>query len=162
MAKLYATRGAQPLLMSEFVANYNDTMVSVSGVLSTFGSVYTDALTFDIINLPVGAVISHGEVIVDAAYTGTTAATIVVGNSTTADLYKAATTTLMSVTAGTKYPFTMNVATGTNNSVSAIGGYAGINVRIALTHTAANATAGKFRVRVYWSLEGKVNETYPQ
>jgi hypothetical protein len=161
MAKLFATRGAQPLLLSEFVANYNDTMTSVSGVLSTFGSVYTDALTFDIINLPPTAIISHGEVIVDAAYTGTTAATVSIGDSGSATRYLAS-TTIMSVTAGTKYPFTMNVATGTNSAVSAIGGYTGTNIRLTMTHTVANATAGKFRVRVYWSLEGKINETYPQ
>jgi len=161
MAKLYATRGAQPLLMSEFIASYNDTMLSTTGVLSTFGSVYTDAAIFDVINLPPGAIISHGEVIVDTVYTGNTAATIKVGNSTTDNLYLTA-TTMMSITAGTKYPFTMNVATGSNAAVSAIGGYAGLNVRATLTHTATNSTAGKFRVRVYWSLEGKVNETYPQ
>ena len=159
MAKIIAVRGAQRLLVSEFIASYNDTMLSTTGVLSTFGSVYTDAPIFDVINLPYGAIISHGEVIVDTVYTGNTAATIKVGNATTDDLYLAA-ITMMSVTAGVKYPFTMNVATGSNAAVSAIGGYAGLNVRVTLTHTATNSTAGKFRVRVYWTIEGKMDEVY--
>ena len=159
MAKIIAVRGAQRLLVSEFIASYNDTMLSTTGVLSTFGSVYTDAAIFDAINLPYGASISHGEVIVDTVYTGNTAATIKVGNATTDDLYLAA-ITMMSITAGTKYPFTMNVATGSNAAVSAIGGYAGLNVRVTLTHTATNSTAGKFRVRVYWTIEGKMDEVY--
>ena len=159
MAKIIAVRGAQRLLVSEFIASYNDTMLSTTGVLSTFGSVYTDAPIFDVINLPYGAIISHGEVIVDTVYTGNTAATIKVGNETTDGLYLTA-TTMMSITAGTKYPFTMNVASGTDTAVSAIGGYAGKNVRVTLTHTATNSTAGKFRVRVYWSIEGKMDEVY--
>ena len=159
MAKIIAVRGAQRLLVSEFIASYNDTMLSTTGVLSTFGSVYTDAPIFDVINLPYGAIISHGEVIVDTVYTGNTAATIKVGNETTDGLYLTA-TTMMSITAGAKYPFTMNVASGTDTAVSAIGGYAGKNVRVTLTHTATNSTAGKFRVRVYWSIEGKMDEVY--
>jgi len=159
MAKIIAVRGAQRLLVSEFIASYNDTMLSTTGVLSTFGSVYTDAPIFDVINLPYGAIISHGEVIVDTVYTGNTAATIKVGNETTDTLYLTA-TTMMSITAGAKYPFTMNVASGTDTAVSAIGGYAGKNVRVTLTHTATNSTAGKFRVRVYWSIEGKMDEVY--
>ena len=161
MAKILATRGAQPLLVSEFVFNFNDTMLNTSGALKTFGSVYTDAGTFEIINLPPGAIISHGEVIVLTTGAVTSGNyTIAVGNSTTGDLYLAAITLVAA--AGTKYPFTMNTLTGTDSAVSAIGGQAGLNVRMTYVNSEANATTGKWAVRVYWTLDYKVNETYPQ
>ena len=161
MAKILATRDAQRTLVSEFVFNYNDTMLNTSGVEKTFGSVYTDAGTFEIIKLPPGALISHGEVVVLTTGAVTSGNyTIAVGNSSTGDLYLAAITLV--ATAGTKYPFTMNTASGTDTAVSAIGGQAGLDVRMTYVNSAANATTGKWAVRVYWTLEGKVNETYPQ
>ena len=161
MAKILATRDAQRTLVSEFVFNYNDTMLNTSGVEKTFGSVYTDAGTFEIIKLPPGALISHGEVVVLATGAVTSGNyTIAVGNSSTGDLYLAAITLV--ATAGTKYPFTMNTASGTDTAVSAIGGQAGLNVRMTYVNSAANATAGKWAVRVYWTLDYKANETYPQ
>jgi hypothetical protein len=162
MPKLYAARGAQRVKVSEFVFSYNDTMLNTSGALKTLGSVYTDAGTFEIIKLPPGAIISHGEVVV--LTTGTVASgdyTLAVGNSTTGDLYLAATTLV--ATAGTKYPFTMNIITGNTTSVvSAIGAKTGLNVQMTYVNSAANATTGKWAVRVYWTLEGKIDETYPQ
>ena len=71
MAVLKASRTAQFPLVAEFVFNFNDTAVdSVSGTSKTFGSVFTDAIVFDCIPMPVGAVITGGELIVVTAGVG--------------------------------------------------------------------------------------------
>jgi hypothetical protein len=148
MALKTATRGAQRLLMGEFVASFNDTMKDINGVLKTFGSVFGDAGTFDAILLPVGAVIQGGELLIDTQGAGPTAYTVQIGTASTASAFLGPTT--LTGVAGTKTVFTG-------------GGYAdanaGQNVRIVIASTVANATAGKFRVRVYYTIDGKVDET---
>ena len=146
MALKKATRGAQYLKMSEFVFSYNDTGVdAVSGATKTFGSVFADALVMDVINLPVGAIIQAGELLVETQGVGPTAYTAAISTSGGTALL-AATSLLTAV--GTKTPFT---TTGMN-------GNDGQNIRITMAATVANATAGKFRVRVYWSLDNQVHE----
>jgi hypothetical protein len=149
MALLKATRTAQYPLVAEFVFNYNDTMVDINGVTKTFGSVYTDAGTFEVIPMPVGAIIVGGELIVETAGAGPTAYTVSVGNSSSATAYLAATSVL---SAG------RTALTGLGyNSVANAGG----NVRIAIASTVANATAGKVRVRVAYTLDGRAQEVVP-
>lgn len=155
MALLKATRSAQYPLCAEFVANFGDTMVDTAGATKTFGSVYTDAGTFEVIPLPPGAVIVGGEVIVETQGVGPTAYTVAVGNSSTGNLYLAASSLLAA--AQTKYPFTMVTASGTT-SATALGAADGKNVRITIASTVANATAGKFRVRVMYTIDGRSNE----
>lgn len=146
MALLKATRGAQNPLVAEFVFNYNDTMKDTAGVEKTFGSVYTDAGTFEVIPLPVGAVITGGEIIVETQGAGPTAYTASVGNSSSATAYLAATTLLSS--SGTRTALT-GLGLGSND---------GKNVRITIASTVANATAGKVRVRVEYTVDNRQTE----
>jgi len=146
MAKLIATRTAQYPLIAEFVFNYNDTMVDVNGVTKTFGSTAADAGTFEVIPMPVGAIITGGELIVETVATGSSAYTVSVGNVVSATAFLAATSVL---SAGR----TALTGLGYNSSANTGG-----NVRITIANT-VNATAGKFRVRVAYTLDGRMNET---
>lgn len=146
MALLKATRTAQRPLVAEFVFNFNDTMVDVNGVTKTFGSNFNDAGTFDVVPLPVGAIIVGGELIVETAGAGPTAYTVSVGNSSSATAYLAATSIL---SAG------RTALTGLGFNSTANGGG---SVRIAIASTVANATAGKVRVRVMYTIDNRADE----
>lgn len=162
--KKQATRSAQWPLVSEFVFNYNDWVVDSSdGVKRTFGSTVANSadpaeanlngaaaatIVFDGIKMPRGAVIIGGEVIVETAYTGSTAATISAGiaGTTTAlanavDMKTAARTALTLTS-----PLLCN---------------SGSDIRLTVAYTVANATAGKVRVRVEYTLDDKANEVVP-
>jgi hypothetical protein len=145
MALLKATRTAQYPQVAEFVFNFNDTMVDVNGVTKTFGSVFGDAGTFEVLPLPVGAVVVGGEVIVETAGAGPTAYTMNVGINGSATAFasavdlKTAARTALTISA----PLTSN---------------SGQNVRVAITSTVANATAGKARVRVMYTIDNRAQE----
>lgn len=158
MATIKATRTSQPVMAAEFVFNYGDTMLDTTAtpVLKTFGSVYTDAGTFEVIPLPIGAVVVGGSVIVETQGVGPTAYTLAVGNSSTGNLFLAASSLLAA--AGTSYPLTVCTASGTTNAV-ALGNNDGKNVRITVASTVANASAGKFRVRVLYTIDGRATDT---
>ena len=147
MPLLKATRGAQKVMSAEFVVNFDDTMVDVNGATKTFGSVFTDAGTFEAINLPQGAVIIGGDLIVETAGAGPTAYTMSVGNSGSATAYLAATTLL-----STGRTALTGLGLGSND---------GKNLRVTIASTVANATAGKFRVRVEYVIDGRVEEVNP-
>lgn len=147
MAILKSARGAQYDLHKEFVFNFNDTAVdSVSLVSKTFGSVFTDALVFDAISLPVGAVVIGGSLIVETAFVGPTASTVIVGVAGNTAIYLGSTSLL---TVG-RTALLLTTPLGSNG---------GLDLRITLGHTVANATAGKARIRVQYTIDGKVNET---
>lgn len=142
MTKLAASRTAQYLLAAEFAFNYNDTATdSVSGALKTFGSAFADAIVFDAVPLPYGAVITGGELIVETAGVGPTAYNITIGSASDADDILASTSLL----AAGRTAFT-GLGLGHN---------AGDNVRIAITATVANATAGRFRVRLQYTIDNR-------
>lgn len=145
MAKLTATRGAQYPQVAEFVFNYNDTMVDVNGVTKTFGSVYGDAGTFEVIPMPVGAVVTGGEVIVETAGVGPTAYTVNVGTSSVATAFASA----VDLKTAARTALTLSTPLACND---------GKNVRIAIASTVANATAGKFRVRVTYTIDNRAQE----
>lgn len=147
MALKKATRSAQKVMSTEFVVNFDDTMVDVNGVTKTFGSVFGDAGTFEVINLPQGAVIIGGDLIVETQGAGPTVYTMSVGNSGSATAYLAATTLL---SAG------RTALTGLG-----LGSNDGKNVRVTIASTVANATAGKFRVRVEYVIDGRAEEVNP-
>lgn len=147
MSLLTATRSAQWPMVAEFVFNYDDTMVDTSGVTQTFGSDYTDAGTFEVINMPPGAIITGGELITETQGAGPTVYTASVGDSSSATSILAATTLLSA--AGTRVALT---GLGLNTTVNAGG-----NIRITIASTVANATAGKFRVRVEYTIDGKAD-----
>lgn len=149
MALKQATRGAQPVMSAEFVFSFNDTMKDTSGVTKTFGADYTHAGVFDVINLPLGAVVIGGDLIVEEQGVGPTAYTAAVGTSASATALLAATTLLS--------------AAGTRVALTGLGLAAvdGKNVRVTIASTVANATAGKFRLRVEYVTEGRITEVNP-
>lgn len=147
MAKLRATRTVQYPVVAEFVFNFNDTMNDTAGVEKTFGSVYTDAGTFEVIPLPRGAVIVGGEVIVETQGAGPTAYTASVGDADSATVLASAVDLLAA--AGTRYALALTAPLAIND---------GKNIQLKIASTVANATAGKFRVRVMYTLDGKANE----
>lgn len=159
--KLLASRTAQYPLISNFTFNYNNWVTdSVDLTAKTLGSTVATAtdpaaagltgpvantIVFDCIPMPVGAVITGGEVIVETAYAGSTAATLSLGiaGTTTAlasalDLKTAARTALTLTT-----PLLAN---------------AGQNVRATIAYTVANATAGKVRVNLAYLIDGRSQE----
>lgn len=149
MALKQATRGAQPVMSTEFVFSFDDTMKDVSGVTKTFGAVYTDAGVFEVINLPLGAVVIGGDLIVETQGAGPTAYTAAVGTSGSAAAFLAATSLLTS--AGTRTALT-GLGLGAND---------GKNVRVTIASTVANATAGKFRLRLEYVIDGRITEVNP-
>lgn len=163
MAKLLASRSAQYPLYAEFVFNHKDWVVdSVDGTKKTLGSTVAlsqdpletgltgpaaNTITFDAIPLPIGAVIVGGEVIVETAAAGSTAYTVSVGIAGNTTAYANAVSALAAgrtaLTLTTTVPMTSN---------------AGQNVRLTVAYTVANATAGKVRVRVMYTIDGRANE----
>lgn len=161
--KKLASRTAQFPLIAEFNFQWNDWVIdSVDLTKKTLGSTIAlsvdpnevgltgpvaNTITFDCIPLPPGAVIVGGEVIVETAYAGSTAATISLGIAGTltglanaVDLKTAAKTVL--------------TATG----VAALLANAGQNLRATIAYTVANATAGKVRVRVQYTVDNRTSE----
>lgn len=142
MAKLIASRGAQYPLVAEFTFNFDDTMVDINGALKDFKTVGSTVV--EPINLPVGAIVTGGEVVTETAVGGSTAYNISVGDSGSATRYLGATDR---VTAGR----TALVPTGY------VG--AGNRLRVTVAPTVATATAGKVTVRVQYIVRARVNET---
>lgn len=145
MAKLTATRGAQYPLFAEFTFNFDDTMADINGVTKSFGSTYTDAIVCTPVNLPEGAVIVGGELVVETAGVGPTAYTAALGDSSSATRYLGATTLLSAAR-------TALTLTGYRTTE---------NLRLTIASTVANASAGKFTIRVLYVIPNKVNESVP-
>lgn len=143
MAKLIATRTSQDVLVAEFIFNYNDTAKdSVSGVEKTFGSVFTDNIVFDAINIPVGAQILGGDMVVETAGAGPTAYTVAIGTAASASAYLAAT----SILAAGRTALLLTAPLSSND---------GSNIRVTVASTVANATAGKVRIAVMYKIDGR-------
>lgn len=153
MAKLTGCRGAGYVKSAEFIFNFNDTAIdSVSKTEKTFGSVYTDAIVFDCINLPVGCQFIGGDVVVETAGVGPTAYTIALGVAGTPAQYLAATSLLAA--GRTALPLLLSVNGG-------LGSNGGQNIRMTIASTVANATAGRVRISVQYKQDGQVMETVP-
>jgi NAD/NADP transhydrogenase alpha subunit len=164
--KKLMSRTAQYPLYAEFAFNFNDWVVdATSGSKVTFGStvalstdpaetgllgaVANTGIVFDAIALPAGAVITGGELIVETAYAGSTAATISIGT--------AASTTAFASTVDVKTAGRTALTMTTTNAMLANAVTAN-NVRITVAYTVANATAGRVRVRVQYTIDGRANE----
>ena len=162
--KKLASRSAQYPLVAEFAFDFNDWLVDyVDLTKKTLGSTVAlskdplevgltgpvaNTIVFDCIPLPVGAVIVGGELIVEAAVTGSTAATILLGIAgATSSLLGS--TSLMAA-ANTRTPLLLTSALQS--------AAAGNNVRATIAYTVANATAGKARVRVMYTIIDRVSE----
>lgn len=141
MAKLNAARAAQYPLMAEFTFNFDDTMTDVGGTLKDFKTV--GSAVFEVIPLPINAVVVSGDVVTETAVTGSTAYNISVGDSGSATRYLGATDR---VAAGR----TALVPTGFRG--------AGENIRITVAPTVGASTAGKVTVRVLYTIKDRGQE----
>lgn len=142
MAKLTQSRAAQTVLVQEYVFSFGDTVVDTAGANKNFYAFGGDP-QFALARMPVGAVVIGGDVIVETAYVGPTAATLSVGDSGSA----------------TKYASAVNLLAGARTALTIPAGVtAGLDIVGKLTLTVANATAGKVRVRVMYTIEGRGNE----
>lgn len=142
MALLKATRNAQWPLMAEFTFNFDDTMVDVNGVTKDFKTFGGNPVV-EAINLPANANVIGGELVVETAYTGTTVATVSIGDSASA----------------TRYGSAINLMSAARTALTLTGFRgAGENLRLTFNLTVANATAGKATVRVLYTIQGRSNE----
>jgi hypothetical protein len=161
--KKLASRTAQYPLIAEFVFNHNEWVVdSASGAKVTFGSTVPNAtdpseasltagtgVVFDCIPMPVGAVIVGGEVVVENAFVG-------IGVGATLNLGIAGSTSALvsaldldAAAAGARTALTMTAPLLCNS---------GQNIRLTTAGLTATATAGKVRVRVQYTIDGRSNE----
>lgn len=145
MAKLLATRTAQWPLLAEFTFNFDDTIADINGVTKSFGSTYTDAVVCTAINLPEGAVIVGGELVVETAGVGPTVYTASFGDSTSA----------------TRYANAVDLKTAARTALTLTGYRTSENLRLTIASTVANASAGKATVRVMYVMPGRANEVVP-
>jgi hypothetical protein len=159
--KLLASRSAQYPLVAAFAASFNNWVTdAVSMVAETLGSTVaasTDpaqaglvgpvagTVVFDAIPMPIGAVITGGELIVETAYAGPTAATLSLG--TAASLTGLLNAVDLKTAARTAFTLTAPLIAQD-----------GSNLRMTLSYTVANATAGKFRLRVMYTVDGRAQE----
>lgn len=144
MAVLIANRGAQTLLYREFTFNWDDTMLDINGVSKDFNDVETKV--FDVINMPLNAVVVGGDVTTETAVTGSTAYNVSVGDSGSATRY-------LGVTDKTSAARTALVPTGY------VG--AGEAIRLTITPTVAASTAGKLTLRVAYIIRERTTEVQP-
>lgn len=145
MALKMAARGAQRLQCGEFIGSFNDTMVDINGVQKSLGSNVADGGgTFELVKLPVGAVIEGGSVIVETAGAGPAAYSLAIGTRANPTAFLGAT----------------DLKTVGRTALGGLGLTAndGSNVVGTLVATTAGATAGKFRVRVVYTIDNKVDE----
>lgn len=161
--KKLASRSAQWPLTAEFTFNYNDWVVdSVDGAKKTFGSTVANSvdpaetgltagtgLVFDCIPMPVGAVIEDVKVQVETAFAG-------IGAGATLSLGIAGSTTALvnaqdldAAVAGAQ----LTVA-----SYNQLLCNSGQNIRLTTSGLTATATAGKVRIRVRYTIDGRANE----
>lgn len=145
MSKLIAARTAQFVMETEFVFNFDDTMVPATGGLAVdFGLTNIASTVFDVINLPAGAVVIGGSLTVDTAF-DTASYSVKVGDSVNDARYlgaadrKAAGQTAL-------------VPTGYRGE--------GENIRVTIVN-ADVCTTGKATLRVQYITTGRANEVNP-
>lgn len=144
MALLTPPRSTQYPLVARFTWNWDDTMVNTSGSTDDF-KVFGSPHVFDVIPLPPGAVVVGGQVATVTAVTGSTAYNVKVGDSGSDVRYLGTTDR---VAAGSTPLLTPGFA---NPS--------GLNIRLTVTPTIADATAGSLVLTVFYVIAGRANET---
>jgi hypothetical protein len=142
MALIKPSRSAQYPLVQEYIFSFGDTVTDIAGAAKDFKT-FGGNPVFPMFNLPSGAVVQGGDIIVETPYAGTTAATLSVGDSGSA----------------TKYASTVDLMTGARTALTLPAATTGgLNVIGSLALTVANATAGKVRVRIMYTVEGRGQE----
>ena len=159
--KLLASRTSQYLMEQEFAFNFNGWVIDSADLTKkTMGSTVAastdpaesglsgpvaNTITFDCLPLPPGAVINGGSVIVETAFAGATAQTVSLG------VAGSLTALLAAVDLKTAGRTALTLATPLISN-------AGQNLRATITYTVANATAGRARLRVQYSVDGRAQE----
>lgn len=141
MAKLNATRGSQYPLVASFEASFGDSMVATDGVEK---ALFTAGGVFDAIQMPQGAEVIGGELVVDVASDDTGTATVSIGDATDDTRY-GATEDLKSAA---------RVALDLTGYVNTLGE----NLRLTIANANGDAAAGKFHVNVMYVVRDRVNE----
>jgi hypothetical protein len=162
--KKLASRTAQNLLVASFDFEWNDWVIdSADGTKKTLGSTVAlskdpsesaltgpvaNTITFDCIPLPVGAQIVGGDLVIETAYAGCTAATITLGIAGA----------LTGILGSTSLMAAANTRTALLLTTVLQSNAAGANVRATIAYTVANATVGKARIRLFYTVDGKMSE----
>lgn len=147
MALKKITRAAQWPLVAEFTASFSDTAKdAVTGAVKGFGTTAAENLVLDAIALPQGAVVCGGEVIVETQGVGPTAYTVKLGVAGDDACFLAASDLLAA--ANTRYPLLLTKQLAAND---------GKDLRLTMASTVAAATAGKFRIRVMYTIDGRAD-----
>lgn len=142
------TRTSQWPLMAEFNFSFNDTADdAITGRTKGFGTTVAEDLILDAIALPQGAVVMGGELIVETAGVGPTVYTAKLGVAGDDACYLAVSD--LKAAANTRYPLLLTKQLASND---------GRNVRLTMASTVAVATAGRFRIRVFYTIDGRANE----
>lgn len=136
-----ASRTAQYPLVAEFTFSFGDTMMDVNGAVKDFKTVGTTVV--EPIPLPVNAIVIGGDVTTETAVGGSTAYNVSVGDSGN-------TTRYLGVTDRVAAGRTPLVPTGFVGN--------GENLRLTVSPTVADATAGKVTVRVEYVVRTRSNE----
>lgn len=144
MAVIIPARGAQWPLLAEFTFNFDDTMLNASGVSDNFKT--AAAHVFDCIKLPVGACVVGGGLFVETAFATVSTYAVIVGDATSTNRY-------LSTADRKAAGYTALVPTE----------YVGIgeDIRLTITPTGSDATAGKATLRVLYTLRNRINENSP-
>jgi len=147
MALKKITRAAQWPLVAEFTASFSDTAKdAVTGAVKGFGTTAAENLVLDAIALPQGAVVCGGEVIVETQGAGPTVYTVKLGVAGDDACFLAASDLLAA--ANTRYPLLLTKQLAAND---------GKGLRLTMASTVAAATAGKFRIRVMYTIDGRAD-----
>lgn len=147
MALKKITRAAQWPLVAEFTASFSDTAKdAVTGAVKGFGTTAAENLVLDAIALPQGAVVCGGEVIVETQGAGPTVYTVKLGVAGDDACFLAASDLLAA--ANTRYPLLLTKQLAVND---------GKDLRLTMASTVAAATAGKFRIRVMYTIDGRAD-----
>jgi hypothetical protein len=141
MTTLITARTAQYVLEAEFVFNFGDNMLDINGVSHNFSDVQTSSI-FELIPLPPNSTVVGGELSVDVALVGPTAATLSLGDSSSA----------------TRYASAVSLLSAGRTALTLTGFITDLNIRGTLSETVAVATAGKVTVRVLYTVLNRSQE----
>jgi len=141
MSVLKASRTAQWPLVATFSFNWDDTMLNVSGVSHDFKT--AAAHVFDVIALPPGATVLGGDFTVVTTFATVTTYAVTVGDSASTN----------------RYLGTADYKAAARNALVPTGYVSlGEQVRLAITPTGADATAGRATLCVQYVIANRSNE----
>lgn len=138
--QLKAARTAQNPQTASFRFTMADNMVDVNGVLTNFKAA---AGVFEPIPLPIGAIMTGGDVTVEAVSDDTGTATIAIGDSVNPTRYLAAT----NIKAAGRTGLTLTGYKGN-----------GENLRVTLANANGNAANGTVSIRAEYIIDGRASE----